>query len=377
MSPTLDQPKRAPSLHPDEPRFRFSSASVFSRAIARRVHEEFAASGDHRFADLGQWLQGLALLVTGLSAYALILRGSLSGGAVAALAVVASLCDYMLMVILGHGATHGSLSRRSWINDLVVFLSFAVLGASGALWRDRHVRLHHNYPNLSGTGIDADSTALLRLSPHKARHALHALQPVYAPLLYAVGLLHLAWFEDFVRFAGMRRAGVAGFRKGRALAELVAAKAIHVTLFLVVPAAVLAPSLVVLLEVYLLAMGVCSLAFAIMALGSHVSDLAEFPLPNADGRLPHDWATHQLATSVDWSPLNPLVIGLTGGANAEAAHHLFPDFNHRHAAALSKIIYAEAAAHGVPCHAVSFPQMLLAHWRQITRLSVAAPSVAA
>src|SRR5215471_19163178 len=104
MSQTLDRPKRAPLLRPDEPRFRFRSPSVFSRVIARRVQEEFARSGDHRFADLGQWLQGLALLVAGLSAYALILRGSLSGGAVAALAVVASLCDYMLMVILGHGA---------------------------------------------------------------------------------------------------------------------------------------------------------------------------------------------------------------------------------------------------------------------------------
>jgi linoleoyl-CoA desaturase len=142
-----------------------------------------------------------------------------------------------------------------------------------------------------------------------------------------------------------------------------------VSLFLVIPAAVLTPSVPALLGIYLLAMSVCSLAFAIMAVGTHVSVLAEFPLPDANGRLPYDWAVHQLATSVDWSASNPIAIGLTGGANAEAAHHLFPAFSHRHAAKLTKIIYEEAAAHGVTYHAVSFPQMLLAHWRQIIQLS--------
>ena len=107
----------------------------------------------------------------------------------------------------------------------------------------------------------------------------------------------------------------------------------------------------------------------ILVVGTHVSNLAEFPEPDAQGRLPHDWATHQLVTSVDWAPTHRLAVLLSSGANAHAAHHLFPGHHHRHLALLSRIVAETAAEHGVPHCVTSFSGMLRGQWRQLVVLS--------
>jgi linoleoyl-CoA desaturase len=105
-----------------------------------------------------------------------------------------------------------------------------------------------------------------------------------------------------------------------------------------------------------------------LVVGTHVSDLAAFPQPDADGRLPHDWATHQLVTSVDWSPTNSLAVLLTGGANAHVAHHLFPGHNHRHMAVFSRIVAECAVKHGLHHEVTTFAGMVRGHWRHLVGL---------
>ena len=51
--------------------------------------------------------------------------------------------------------------------------SFTLLGANTYLWRLRHVKSHHNFPNVNGRDIDIDDTAFLRLSPNQPRRRYH------------------------------------------------------------------------------------------------------------------------------------------------------------------------------------------------------------
>jgi linoleoyl-CoA desaturase len=88
----------------------------------------------------------------------------------AAWITVAAFCAFMMIVQIGHDASHGAVSRHLAVNRAALFWSFAVLGVDGALWGDRHIRLHHRVVNLPGTGIDADSVSLFRLAPDKPWH---------------------------------------------------------------------------------------------------------------------------------------------------------------------------------------------------------------
>ncbi|HJR57184.1 MAG TPA: fatty acid desaturase [Rhizomicrobium sp.] len=341
---------------------RFAPAGAFAREINAKGHALLA--GQSRFADPSQFAIAALFAGLGLAAYGLLLAGAPHAPL---LVMAAAFCAFMLIVQLGHDAAHGALSPRPWVNRAALFASFGVLGVDGMLWRDRHIRLHHQVVNLPGTGIDADSISVFRLAPDKPWRWWMRLQPVYGPLLYAIGHLHLAWIEDFAAFRAARRRR--GFSGAGPLAGFAGGKLVHVILFLLLPWLARRPSPEDLALGYLLASAVIALCFVVLVVGTHVSDLAAFPQADARGRLPHDWATHQLITSVDWSPQSRLAVLLTGGANAHAAHHLFPGHHHRHMAALSGLIGETAAAHGLPHHVTSFAGMVRGQWRHLVALS--------
>lgn len=345
--------------------WKFQPPGAFAQTVNRRAHA--AMEGVPRFGDAAQWGRAAAFALAGFWAYGLLLAGAVGWQAMALIAA-ASFCAFMMIVQLGHDASHGALSAHPWVNRAALFSSFAILGVDGAQWRDRHIRLHHQVVNLPGTGIDADSVSLFRLAPDKAWHWWMRLQPLYGPLLYAVGHISLAWMEDFAGLRARRREKRREFTGPGALVQFAAGKAVHVGLFLVVPWFVRRPSLESLLMGYVFAGALIAICFVVLVVGTHVSDLAEFPQPRPDGQLPHDWATHQLVTSVDWSPESRLAVLLTGGANAHVAHHLFPGTNHRHMARLSKVIAQTAAAHGLPHHVTSFTGMVRGQWRHLVAM---------
>jgi linoleoyl-CoA desaturase len=351
MSSTIPQP----ALH-------FAPPGDFARDLRRGLRQLPAMP---RHGDAAQWRRGAFCAAAALAFYGLLLSGH--GGVPALLG--ATFCAFLLIVQLGHDASHNALSRYGWINRAVVFWVFAIMGVDGALWRDRHVRLHHQVVNLPGTGIDADSVSLLRLAPDKPWHWWYRLQPLYAPLIYALGHLAVAWVEDVAGFRAARADGRREFQGSAALARFAAGKAIHLTLFLLLPWLALRPSLAMLLLGYAAASALTAQLFVLLVVGTHVSDLATFPLPDAEGRVAADWATHQLATSVDWAPTSRLAAWVSGGANAHAAHHLFPGYSHCRLAALSALVAETAAAHGLPHRITSFRGMVLGHFRHLVALS--------
>jgi linoleoyl-CoA desaturase len=108
--------------------------------------------------------------------------------------------------------------------------------------------------------------------------------------------------------------------------------------------------------------------FIVLLIGTHFAEETAFPIVNAKGELPHGWAYHALATSLDWSPESPLANFFAGGANAHAAHHLFPNVAHVHYPAITRIIADEAARHGIPYNRTTLPGMLTSHLRFLRRM---------
>jgi linoleoyl-CoA desaturase len=351
------------------PALHFRSPGLFAREVARRGREAFAATGENRFAAAGDWTRAAACGGLALMGYGGLLTG-IGGAAVAPVWIaLAAFGAFLVLAQLGHDAAHAALSPRRMVNHIVLFACFAVIGVDGRLWRDRHLRLHHSFANLPGTGIDTDSVLFLRLAPDKPLRGYMRFQPFYAPLLFSIAHVSLVWIEDMAMQRAARRDQPRDFATFAAGAAFIGGKMIHAMLFLALPALLLRPSPLALALGYLLASSIIAFCFVVLVVGTHVSDLAAFPQPDAQGRLPHDWATHQLLTSVDWAPTHRLAVLVSGGANAHAAHHLFPGHHHRHLALLSRVVAETAVGHGVPHCVASFSGMLRGQWRQLVALS--------
>jgi len=358
----MSTPSRALALH-------FAPPSAFASDINLRVRAALRNDARCRFATASQWWSAALVLALSATAYAALLSRVISPFVASWCVVAVGFGIFMTIAQVGHDAAHGVLSSKPWLNRLVVFVVFALAGIDGALWRDRHIRLHHQFVNLPGTGIDADSVKLLRLAPDKPWRWWHRFQPFYAPLFYMCGHMGLAWIEDFASLHAARKTGRRNFMRWRAIVIFAAGKIIHAVLFLLLPLWLLRPSLLTLGLSYALASGVFAICFVILVVGTHVSDLAAFPLPDCDGRIPHDWATHQVMTAVDWAPTRPVAAMLCGGANAHLAHHLFPGFAHCHLAWLSQIIVVAVVDHRLQHRVTSFAGMILAQWRHLVVLS--------
>lgn len=347
---------------------RYATRSPYGEKLRARGAAVLAASPTGRYADFDQWVRGQGTAAALIGVYVLILVLPPSGFSYA-LAGIAGLLTYVVIATLCHDASHYSLARSRSVNRFVVAAGFAIAGISGALWARRHIRTHHMFPNVAGTDIDADSTSMVRLTPHHAWRPWHRFQPLYAPFLYLLVLWHLAFYEDFLHLRAARREAPGEFKTWRALLEFAAVKAFHLVFVIALPLVVIdAPAGNILLG-YAVASAAASGMFVVINIGTHICDVAGFVDPRADGAIAHDWATHQAMTAVDWSPENRLAIAVTGGANSHAAHHLFPEAAHCHNAALSRVVAAAAREFGKPHHVLTFWGMMRSHFQHLVALS--------
>lgn len=342
----------------------------FAERLRARVEVILAEPGRLRRGRRLLLLKGLVYGGLAGLAYAGLLA---SGGAVlpAAAAVAFGLAILLPAINIGHDGAHGTLTRRRWPNHLIQFLTFAPLGVDAYLWRLRHNASHHVFPNVNGSDIDIDANPFLRLSPNQPWKRRFRFQHLYAPLVYAAVALHSIWVQDYAYLVKRELANARDIRHPwpRYL-EFALGKLVHVTLWFVVPMAVLPIGFGAALLLYLLGLGVMSFVFVFLLVGTHFSNSAEFPVPDGDGRLPHDFAGHAVATSVDWAPDSRMAGFIAGGANTHAAHHLFPRVAHVHYRAINGEIERLARDCGVGYHCRSFPGMVADHFRFLRRMGV-------
>ena len=59
------------------------------------------------------------------------------------------------------------------------------------------------------------------------------------------------------------------------------------------------------------------------------------------------WAVHEVETTVDFCPRNPVLTWMLGGLNYQIEHHLFPKVPHTHYPKIAEIVRRNCAKHGV------------------------------
>lgn len=307
---------------------RYAAPRAFARQVRRQGLDYLRHQPGGRYASSAQW--GMAAVWTAALGLSVALLLTSSGPIGFMWAAACGPFAFFVLATLCHDAAHGSLSRHPWVNRLVLTLGFGMFGVSGVLWRWRHIRLHHIFPNVEGTDIDGEGSLLIRLAPYGEWRIWHRMQAIYAPVLYLLVMAHLAWIEDWQNRAMARRMAPEQFANRSATAEFLLVKLLHALLTLGLPWLMLQPPLWALVLGYLIYTGIASILFIVIVAGSHLSEEAEFVSPEGD-RIPHDWAV-------------------------------------RHNTALSAIVSQTAARHGLPHNITSFAGLVVSHVQHLHAL---------
>ena len=346
-------------------RIRFKHGKgAFHTAVRRRVEDYLERSGKSRYADGLVWAKGAIYLAIALVAYFLVLLGGFSLWFMLVLANIYGVGALLVAINLGHDAAHAALSRHKWINDTVLYASFMLIGADPYLWRLRHVRSHHVFPNVNGSDIDIDSNVFLRLSPNHKRRWYQRFQHLYAPLVFWLVDVHTVFIQDLQYLFKRELANMVDIRHPpSAYVGFAACKVVFLSIVFAIPAMVLPIPWWQVLIGGLLMSFVSSCVFVYLLIGTHFSEEASFPETDERGQLEHDWATHAMVTSVDWNPYSRFAHAIAGGSNAHAAHHLFPNISHTHYREITQMIADVSAKVGVPHHVTTFSGMVRSHFR--------------
>lgn len=350
-------------------RFPHESADNFHAAVRARAGAYFRRAGKSRFADRLFWFKFALYGTLTVVAYALVIWHPFPAWVLIPVAAVFGVSSLLLGINAAHDGAHRSITRTWWVNDLIQFVSFTLIGVNAYLWRMRHTKSHHIFPNVNGCDIDIDENPFLRLSPNQPWRPHFRWQHLYAPAAYLLVALHTILFQDFVYLFKRRLANMTDIRHPpHQYALFVLSKVLYFGLVLGLPLAVLPVPWWQVVVGYFAMSASASVAFVFLLIGTHFSDDTEFPAVDAAGNLPHAWARHNLVTACDWSPTSRWAHFLTRGVNAHAAHHLFPAVCHTHYRALAEIIVDAADELGVPYHQTTLPGMIRSHFAFLKRM---------
>jgi linoleoyl-CoA desaturase len=287
----------------------------------------------------------IALALTAVSWSALIF---LHPGIVAGmLCLVGLVVGAMLTAFcVQHDANHGAYFKKRGWNHLVGWSTDSLLGFSSYAWRVKHNVAHHTYTNVDGFDDDATQVPLARFAPSQGARPWYRFQQYYIWPMYTLMGLRWQTVGDLAAF-WRGRVGESALRapRGWNLVGVFAGKAFFVTWAIVIPMLVY-PWWAV-LAAYVGFTMITSLIMATTFQLAHCVEEASFASADELRSERRIWAVHEVETTVDFCPRNPVLTWMLGGLNFQIEHHLFPKVPHTHYPKIAKIVRRNCAKHGV------------------------------
>jgi len=355
--------------------FRFPSDNrAFINELRDRVKMHLSDKKHSRFGNHTLIIKGVFMFVLYAVPYLLLVTG------IAQTPLTQFMCWALMglgMAGLGmglmHDANHGSLHKNQSVNKWLG-KSLYLLGGFPPNWKHQHNTLHHGYTNVEGQDEDISPAGFLRFSPHRPIHKVHRYQHLYAWLLY--GLMTLSWVtaRDFIRFFNYRKSEAFGSDPGkhyRVFADLVISKILYYSIMLVIPLAFIQASPLTIIAGFLFMHFICGFILSTVFQTAHVMPSSDYPLPDENGNMEHEWAVHQLYTTSDYAPGNKLITWFTGGLNYQVEHHLFPNVSHVHYPEIAPLVRETAIKYNLPYYVQpTFADALHAHGKMLRLLGM-------
>ena len=328
------------------PKLSFDNGGEFIRQTRREVEEYLSVRRVRVGGRAKLYAKGVIAFVLLLASWLMLVLGHpglwlglLSFGG---MILGTSLIAFCVM----HDANHGAYFRRRRLNHVMGWTADALLGLSSYAWRVKHNVAHHTYTNVDGYDADITQMPLARLMPVQAPRPWYRLQHYYIWALYCLMALRWQTVGDVAAFV-RGSIGTSALRLPRRwdLAGLVGGKMVFIAWAIVVPMLVYPWWAVI--SAYLVYSMVVSLIMAVTFQLAHCVEEADYVSAEQLTTERRLWAVHEVETTVDFCPRNPVLSWLVGGLNYQIEHHLFPRVPHTHYPHIAEIVQRNAERHGV------------------------------
>ncbi len=245
-----------------------------------------------------------------------------------------------------HDANHGAYFTKRRYNHLMGWTADALLGFSSYAWRVKHNVAHHTYTNVDDYDDDISQVPFARFMPQQKARPWYRLQHYYIWPLYTLMVLRWQTAGDIAAFArgSIGRSPIRAPKRWD-LVGLVAGKAIFIGWALVVPMLVYPWWAVI--GGYVAFTMIMGLITATTFQLAHCVEEADFASVEELSGPKRVWAVHEVETTVDFCPRNPVLTWVLGGLNYQIEHHLFPRVPHTHYARIAEIVKRNSEKHGV------------------------------
>ena len=344
-----------------KPQYLKEPEKDFFPRLRQIVNEAVGNSKKNVYLETGIKVTFLILTYFGL--YTLIL---LKGNSLAWLFpcyILLAAVTIMIFLNVVHDAAHNALFRSKFLNETAQY-ALELFGTNSYIWRIRHVRLHHAFPNIPTWDCDIEQSDLVKIFPDSKTFWYHKYQHIYLPILYFTYTLNWLFIRDFRDFFAKDRI----VRKAvkiptKEFIKLFATKIFYVVYMVVVPILVLNIAwywvLLAFLSMHIIASGMGLVAL----LSTHAGENAVWTYPDEDGKIDQTWAYHQMLSTNDFAPENKLINFTYGCFNHHVAHHLFPTVSHVHYPAITRIIRDFAQENNLPYRCYNVPEAITSHFK--------------
>jgi linoleoyl-CoA desaturase len=265
-----------------------------------------------------------------------------------------------------HDANHGSLSKRSTVNN-IFSRSLDFMGCSSAVWKLQHNVKHHTYTNIHDHDEDIEAPFFLAFSPNSKIYWIHRFQHIYAWFFYMLTTLNWVTIKDFIALKKYYNEGLITSKKEYRIEILrtIGWKLFYYSYVLVLPLIFNDASVGVILLGFMFSHFLTGFLISVIFQLAHVMPDMSFPVTE-DKELDINWYVHQMENTANFSPNSGLLSWFIGGLNFQIEHHLFPNVCHVHYKKISKIIADTAKEYQVPYHVNRY--FVVALWRHMKTL---------
>jgi linoleoyl-CoA desaturase len=342
----------------------------FYQTLNTRIESYFRERNLSKYASIGLIIKSAVLMTAYLGPLAIL--------AVAQPSFAVSLLLWAIMgmgmagvgMCVMHDANHGAFARNPIVNN-IMSNTLLLLGGSVETWQIQHNFLHHTFTNVTHYDDDISSKPGLRLSPHAPLKKAHRSQFLHALFIYSLMTLYWVTAKDFLQVARYSRTGISKLNRTQTrllFFKILLIKVFYFSIFIGIPlmAGIGLPQI---LAGFVLMHIVGGIILSVTFQLAHAVEETDYPLPDNTGVLEHDWAVHQLHTTVNFSPKNRFLTWYMGGLNFQVEHHLFPKISHVHYPKIARIVRETAGEFNIPyLEHRSFAYALRSHFSHLKTL---------
>ena len=249
---------------------------------------------------------------------------------------------------IAHDAAHSTFSNQAWVNQLFLY-TFDFLGASGYMWKMKHVHSHHPHVNIPNMDGDIKQSNLVRIFPNAPFLKFHKYQYLYMPFLYAFYTLIWLCFRDFKDYFQTEISGKPKIQHPwQEYLKLFLGKFFFFGRMLLLPYLLLPFSFGQIFLGFVIFHICASYTVALALISAHVGEHSVYPEPDKNGDMQQSWVRHQIITTSDFATNNKIITHLFGAFNHHVIHHVFPNICHIHYPKLTRILIQTCKEFNMP-----------------------------